>query len=369
LLLLLSLSTAAPPAEAGVPEGAGVYRSDDGGRTWTHLTTSPPIDGVFALIVDASQPRRILLASEQSIWLSEDEGGEWRRAAVPPEAHDAAAFALAVDPTRPARLWAATEAGLLRSEDGGESWTRIGDLPPPTALAVGLGQAGPRLYAGGSDGLRVSDDGGQTWAGDGTGLEGGVLSLAVDDAGEVLVGTTVGVFVRAADGGEFAPAGGLARGASRATLFLSDGSALATIIHQLYRRTSGWQRLATLPLAVNGDLPTITALLPLADGRLLVGTEHGLHASESWKLVPPFDGLTHLEIAALALDPGRPDRVYLGASSIPNAIALARVGVSFTTEAVNEAPDARFEVAIALIFLVGGVLAVRYLSRPAPVAP
>ncbi|HEY3107667.1 MAG TPA: hypothetical protein VGL23_02885 [Chloroflexota bacterium] len=364
LALLLLCLLVAPAAEAGVPEGAGVYRSDDGGRTWTHLTTSPPVDGVFALAVDPVRPARVVLASDQSLWLSEDEGGDWRRASVPAAAADAAAFALAVDPTRPDRLWAGTEAGLLRSEDGGSSWALIADLPPATALAVGLGEAGPRLYAGAADGLRVSDDGGQTWVGDGAGLEGGVLALAVDEGGEVVVGTTVGVFVRGGEGEELAPARGLPKGASRAATFQSDGSALATVIHQLYRRASGWQKLATLPLAVNGDLPTITAILPLDDGRLLIGTEHGLHSSEGWKLVPPFDGLTHLEIAALALDPTRPERIYLGASSIPNAVALGRVGILFTTAAVNEAPEARFEVAIALFFLVGGVLAVRYLSRP-----
>jgi Sortilin, neurotensin receptor 3,/BNR/Asp-box repeat len=365
LALLLLLLLLAPRAEAGLPEGAGVYRSEDGGRTWTQLTTSPPIDGVFALVVDPTTPTRLVLASDRSLWLSEDAGGEWRRASVPAAAADVAAFALAVDPTRPARLWAGTEAGLLRSDDGGSTWTLIGDLPPPTALAVGLGQAGPRLYAGASDGLRVSDDGGQTWFADGAGLEGGVLALAVDEAGEMVVGTTVGVFVRASDGEELMPARGLPKGASRAAAFRPDGSALSTVIHQLYTRAGGgWQKLATLPLATNGDLPTITALLPLDDGRLLLGTEHGLHSSDGWKLVPPFDGLTNLEVAALAIDSSRPERIYLGASSIPNAVALGRVGVLFTTAAVNEAPDARFEVAVAAIFLVGGVLAVRYLSRP-----
>ena len=177
LALLLLCLLVAPAAEAGLPEGAGVYRSDDGGRTWTHLTSSPPVDGIFALAVDPVRPARVVLASDQSLWLSEDEGGDWRRASVPAAAADAAAFALAVDPTRPDRLWAGTEAGLLRSEDGGSNWALIGDLPPTTALAVrvpGLSAGGPRLYAGASDGLRVSDDGGLSWVGDGDGLEGGV---------------------------------------------------------------------------------------------------------------------------------------------------------------------------------------------------
>lgn len=365
--LLAAMLLAGSVAEAGVPEGSGVYRSDDGGRTWIHLESSPPVDGVFALAVGPGQPGRLVLASERSLWLSDDEGGDWRPAAVPATVAEAAAFALAVDPTNPTRLWAGTEAGLLRSEDGGASWALVGDLPPATALTVG----GGRLYAGASDGLRVSADGGQSWVGDGAGLEGGVLALAVDAAGGLVVGTTVGAFVRDVGAPEFAPARSLPKGASRAASVQPDGAALATVIHQLYRRGSGggWQRLATLPLAVNGDLPTITAILPLADGRLLLGTEHGLHGSEDWKLVPPFDGLTHLEVAALAADPARPERIYLGASSIPNALALGRVGILFNTAAVNEAPDARFEVAIAAIFLVGGVLAVRYLSRAGSAAP
>src|SRR5439155_15841977 len=125
LALLLLLLVVAGRAEAGVTEGAGVYRADGGGRTWTQLTSSPPVDGVFALAVDQTRPARLVLASDRSLWLSEDEGGEWRRASVPASAADAAAFALAADPTRPDRLWAGTEAGLLRSADGGASWAPI----------------------------------------------------------------------------------------------------------------------------------------------------------------------------------------------------------------------------------------------------
>src|SRR5205085_491333 len=137
---------------------------------------------------------------------------------------------------------------------------------------------------GAADGLRVSDDGGQSWEGDGPGLEGGVLALAVDADGGVLAGTTTGVFVRDPGESEFAPARGLPKGASRAVALTPDG-ALAAVIHTLYRRTNGWQKIGTLPLAVNGDLPAIGAILPLPDGRLLLGTEHGLHSSEDWKLV------------------------------------------------------------------------------------
>src|SRR5262245_34060645 len=134
-MLLLAV---AARAEAGVPEGAGVYRSDDGGRTWMQLTSSPPVDGGFALTVDPARPARLVLATDRSLWLSEDEGGEWRPATVPSAAAEATAFALAVDPTRPERLWAGTEVGLLRSEDGGATWSLVGDLPATTALAVGL---------------------------------------------------------------------------------------------------------------------------------------------------------------------------------------------------------------------------------------
>src|SRR5206468_1487510 len=144
-----------------------------------------------------------------------------------------------------------------------------------------------------------------------------------------VAGTTTGVFVRDPGEGEFAPARGLPKGASRAVVLTPDG-ALAAVIHTLYRRTNGWQKLGTLPLAVNGDLPSVGAILPLSDGRLLIGTEHGLHSSEDWKLVPQFESLTHLEVAALVADLARPDRIYLGASSIPNSVALGRVGVLFT---------------------------------------
>jgi hypothetical protein len=324
------------------------------------------VENVLALSVDPSRPARLQLATEQGLWLSDDEGGEWRRAVVPAGQGDQAVYSIARDPTKQDRLWAAAERNLLRSEDGGSSWSsvEIEGLGAKAVLAFGPGERTPRIYAGGANGLHATSDGGGFWDGDGAGLEGAVLALAVAQDGAVLVGTSVGVFERDADEHEFRAARGLPRGAARAVAFAPDG-ALAAVSSTLYRRTSGWRRVEMLPLAVNGDPPGIGAILRLADGRLLLGTEHGLHSSDAWKLVPPFDQMTYLEIGALAGDPGKPQRVYLGASSVPNAVALSRIGITFNA-ATTETGDERFAVVIGVLFLVGAVLGVRYLSRKPP---
>ncbi len=119
----------------GGPSGGGLFRSTDGGATWT------PID------------QGLTSTSVASVW---------------------------VDPTQPATLLCATTDGLFRSTTSGSSWTRV--LPGAERAIAALG---PTLYAGGDAGLSVSRDGGATWAPvAGTSQ---VTALAAG-AGEVMVG-------------------------------------------------------------------------------------------------------------------------------------------------------------------------------------
>lgn len=299
-----------------------------------------------------------MLATDRSAWSSADEGNSWLQLPFT----DGAVFAFAADPFDPARLWAASERGVWASEDAGASWRPAGDATPVVVALVATRHDGRlRLIGGGAEGVTVSDDEGAHWAPDSSGVEGAVTALGVTPGGEVLVGTTVGLYARADTEQEFASQRGLPRGGSRAIHVAPDGSIYAAVGSNLYRRENGWIKLATLPLAVNGDSPAILAVLRL-DDRLLVGSDHALYSSDGWKPVPPFDQLAHLETAALAQDPARPERVWVGASTVSNAVAYARVDV-LPNNATIEAPDERLTVALSLVFLVGGPLIILYMRR------
>jgi len=175
--------------------GDGLYRSTDGGRTWTHLGLR---DGqqIAQIVVDATDERRLFVAvlghpygpnEERGIYRSTDGGESIQKVLYLDENVGAADVALSPgDPgTVFAVLWESRQApwengvftgegnGLYKSTDGGRSWRPIRDgLPTP---ADGLGRIGitiapsepRRLYATvearKGAGIYRSDDAGESW--------------------------------------------------------------------------------------------------------------------------------------------------------------------------------------------------------------
>jgi hypothetical protein len=349
----------APSLRAAEPS---LYRSSDGGHTWQPVDTSPVVSSVFDVFADPAHPGHLILATDLSLWFSQDGGISWVQRPLPGGPDPETVYALAADPNQPSHVWAASERGVWASVDSGATWRLAGDdTPKAVALTATAADGHVRLYAGTSEGLWASDDVGGTWHGDGDGLQGAAMAIAVTPEGDLLVGTTVGLFARATTESTFSLVRGLPTGGSRAAYVAPDGTIYAAVGSNLYRRENGWIKLATLPLAANGDSPGIAAILK-AEDLILLGTEHGLHSSESWKPVPPFDQRAYLEVAALAADPADPSVVYAGASTVPNSIGYAKVGV-IPNAATVERPDDRLTFALLLVFLLGGVFVVYYMRR------
>jgi photosystem II stability/assembly factor-like uncharacterized protein len=132
-------------AGAAVVAERGVYRSSNGGRTWTRVLPADGLLGASDVYIDYRDPQIVyaLLAS-------------------------GAPFAPAPQP--------AGSSSVYKSTDGGGTWQPVGVRGLPdgariSALAPASGTQGRRLYAmagtggrgGGSRGLYRSDDGGETW--------------------------------------------------------------------------------------------------------------------------------------------------------------------------------------------------------------
>ena len=178
--------------------GDGMYKSIDGGRTWTHVGLS---DGrqIGAILVDPGDANRLFVAvlghpygpnAERGVYRSTDGGATFEKVLY--RDADTGAIDLAFDPANPntvyAVLWAARQgpweygndfngpgSGLFRSTDGGTTWEPIGrGLPTPAeGLArMGIGIApsdGRRIYAlveapRERGGLYRSDDAGISFA-------------------------------------------------------------------------------------------------------------------------------------------------------------------------------------------------------------
>ncbi len=182
--------------------GNGVYRSGDGGKTWTNTGLRNGLQ-IGGLAIDPGNPDRVFAAvlghpyganAERGVFRTKNGGKTWEKVKFIDE--NSGAIQVAIDPKNPqivyADFWANRLApwengtfagpgsGLWKSSDGGDTWNQLTKgLPTP---AQGLGRIGfcicpslpSRLYATvdcgeGTEnaqlysGIYRSDDAGESW--------------------------------------------------------------------------------------------------------------------------------------------------------------------------------------------------------------
>jgi photosystem II stability/assembly factor-like uncharacterized protein len=106
---------------------APVFRSTDGGATWTALTNGlPPCCGVRGLAIDRQNSANLFTGSASGVFKSVDGGATWTRSGL----ETMFVNSLAVDPQAPDTVYAATPAGVYRSLNAGKSWHLLDGGPP-----------------------------------------------------------------------------------------------------------------------------------------------------------------------------------------------------------------------------------------------
>ncbi len=174
--------------------GNGVYRSLDGGKTWSHLGLEKT-ERIHRVVLHPTDPNVAWVAAlgqlwgenpERGVFKTTDGGKTWRKVLYVDDKTGAAD--LMIDPSNPNKLFAAMwqfrrwpwifnsggpGSGLHVSHDGGETWKRITEddgLPKGNLGRIGLAisRSNPSIVyalvenADKSQILR-SADGGQTW--------------------------------------------------------------------------------------------------------------------------------------------------------------------------------------------------------------
>jgi photosystem II stability/assembly factor-like uncharacterized protein len=154
--------------------GSAIYRSTDGGATWTRLAGSGwpqgPLGRIGIAVTHTSQGTRIYATvasdTEGGIWRSDDGGGHWQRVNTDADTFGNWYFSrLTVDPRNPDIVYSAGQS-IRRSIDGGRTWSIIKGAPGGDDYHfLWINPEHPDHWITASDqGAVVTIDDGKTWS-------------------------------------------------------------------------------------------------------------------------------------------------------------------------------------------------------------
>ena len=270
--------------------GSGVYKSTDGGGTWSQASTGlPQANGYTAVLSLAFAPGGATLYAglfgSAGVYKTTDGGATWTEAAA--GLNGKYVYALAVDSA--GTVYAAA-GGVYRLAAGATSWTAAVSNPGDTrALVLDSSTAPATVYAGTYGyGVFKSTDGGANFASLTAGMS------AVCPRGGEIYGTALGL-----DPGVSPPALYVGEAFGCGLLTSPDGGAT-------------WAKVAGAPSRIPGLQvlragPALSIYAAAAAGGVSVSSDGGL----TWAASNPQPGN---ETVALAVDPLNHSTVYAGSS-------------------------------------------------------
>ena len=297
-----------PGTAFAAASNGGVFRSDDGGKTWRYVGKPETSARIKWLEVDPGTAGSLWLGVDQpgdpALWFSRDEGASWQlldgdyNQGEFPSLHPVG-YRIAFAPSKPAEIWVPSTNLHYRSKDGGKTWSDF-RLPGQDVYAMAVDPLNPLVvYAGGHGGddashLSRSDDGGKTWKGLGQGLEPAIYGLWVDPA-------------------------------NSATVYARSG------FGKLFKSTDRGATFAGIPSPVAGTDDLMNLRFAPGSGHLWASTEAGLYFSAdgggSWNRADRDTG--RYLIQNVAFDPREP-RSMLAASAGAGIYRSTNGGVSWS---------------------------------------
>jgi len=190
---VIFVGTGSACIRGNVSVGRGVWRSEDGGESWSFVGL-PESGAIGSLVIHPRDPDLVYVAAlghpfgknpDRGVYRSSDGGRSWENVLFLNDS--TGAVSLSMNPHNPriifAGMWRAErkpwtlisggpEGGLYRTKDGGDSWEKLaGGLPEGIVgkVTVSVSRANPdrvwaMVEAEPGNGLYRSDDGGDSWS-------------------------------------------------------------------------------------------------------------------------------------------------------------------------------------------------------------
>jgi photosystem II stability/assembly factor-like uncharacterized protein len=305
-----------------VATNESLYKTRDGGSTWSKMTTDLSSFRVLTLGIDPHSPANVLAGTMgDAVYKSPDGGQSWTPHNGGLKEHVSVVNQFVFHPSIPDLIYTATTVGAFRTKDGGRYWEErmYGMKEVHYVVTLAMDPHNPDvMYAGTTGGVYKTTDGTSHWDRVNNGLIPkekldaamalGVNSLITDPQkpGTVYAGTTNGLF-------------------------------------KTVDAAASWTRIE------KGLADTYISVLlidPSNPSVLYVGTRKGVHKTtdggQTWTAASA--GLTTLNIRAMALSPLDPQTVYAGTNgsglfrSTDGAKAWKHVPLTPTVKASTPAP-------------------------------
>ncbi|MEO6212837.1 MAG: hypothetical protein ABIP65_04340, partial [Vicinamibacterales bacterium] len=156
----------------GTAQEGGIYKSTDGGETWTKLSNGlpQPLIGKIDIDISRSQPSIVYAMIEApgeqgGLYRSDDSGATWRNVNAAANLRSRPFYFNYVDvnPKNPDEVWV-NALGLFKSVNGGKSFATVG-TPHGDNHGIWFNPDNPEMFVQANDGgANVTRDGGRTWS-------------------------------------------------------------------------------------------------------------------------------------------------------------------------------------------------------------
>ncbi len=269
-----------------------IYKTRDGGQTWTNLSRGMSHSRVISMALDPVYPATVYAGTKgDAVYKSYDGGQRWvsMRSGLDDATITSVVNQFVIDPADSTHIFLATTMGVFESKNGGESWTKHMEGMKEVLMVVSLAMDPTRraiLYAGTSGGVYKSVDQSGHWEKVNNGL-----------VPPELVKTSRALGVTSVQVDPFEP-----------------DTVYAATLAGLYKTTDGaksWRRIGE---SLTDQMLVAMVLDRTRKGVIYLAGRDGVHRSEdggmTWMTVN--EGLATLNVRTLAQSPHDPNVFYAG---------------------------------------------------------